>query len=865
MKAIIALGLGGKRFVRNLSRAYLKIAMIAVVSSLIISINVAIGTSAQLDYASSVDDLPAHAILDLPLDHRDAGIKAIGEISGIRSFEYLFAPGALIDITSNSGSFSYSSINCSLLGLPENSDKIQSILGYRVGNLEPGTVAVTEELAEGMGISQGDPVVLDIRSRYTGESLGNKTLVVARILDEREGSTNDLVPAQISSFKTRGMLTNSSDLIELVSLGESSFQSLSVYLWYEDPIAYAPGNIKGAYDLENTIRNKLSFADPTVQSYIPIALDEYRAQESERRSAQTILALPIVVFSLYICVKASKYQMIRNDHRSLSLKGLSNRQFLISYTVDWAAIGLLAGAFGYILGTVTGNLLVPALAPDIDAPIDRLQIGYLPVSIILSMSLSFIVGGLEYHALFKEKSARRSLRFHVGLISISLLPCLTVLFNNFARGDDLITYFSLQLTSISLPLSIISSVLLIIGLSNILLRTDNPLVSTLSKIYRRYLKELYYAFQCRIRRVDKDQHLAIILALLVAYLLFTSVLFSSREDYAEREDLMINGSDVKITNIKIAPGIEDIEQRLRSIERIEHASIVYSSFVRIYGNMAQIHAFNITSFESTIRSDVGSSLSEIRAQRDVIITRDLSADLDLQVGDELPIRMGEGQNGKGTFKVVAVVNALPGLVTTSSGPLFQVYMAAENFNTTDLQPSLVLLKAREGASSNAVINEVRPLFEQSSYRTLEARQGSEYMVFNRVEIVYLLFMTVVGITGTSMNDIAERKQEIACFRSRGIGRGRMIAFILSETTMMSAIGVFVGLVGGLLSSMLTLTLLNGEMTGISNILQYDILLREGDLITLVAAVVFVVAATSIMVDLFLRREKFYSGNETGSD
>ena len=230
-------------------------------------------------------------------------------------------------------------------------------------------------------------------------------------------------------------------------------------------------------------------------------------------------------------------------------------------------------------------------------------------------------------------------------------------------------------------------------------------------------------------------------------------------------------------------------------------------------------------------SQADAPLPELLAQRDgtygIIVGSLLTERTGAKVGDQIEI-------GDGTFQIRGILDGVPDQLTQGVQFGIQSMVSLEGINAMGLvQPGALAtygykILLNPGVTFEQAASEIRTRFPEAGYKVRSPEDATEEMAsffesFERfLTIVGLSALLVggVGVSNAVSAYVTDRQRSVATMRSLGATRGRILFHFLVQVMILTAIGIFLGLLLGGVLTFIVLPILGG-LLGINLEAQVD--------------------------------------------
>lgn len=194
----------------------------------------------------------------------------------------------------------------------------------------------------------------------------------------------------------------------------------------------------------------------------------------------------------------------------------------------------------------------------------------------------------------------------------------------------------------------------------------------------------------------------------------------------------------------------------------------------------------------------------LAAEHGAIVSRRVAAESQLQLGDEIPVRIEDKQI---TFVVAGVARFFPTVYPEDEalvvGNLSYIY------GQVNPQPYEVWIRTAPGASGASIMAEIQDLglrvAEMADARSLQARARLDPTRVSLLGMLSLGFLVAVALTVGGFAYYAflsfrERMPQFGLLRAMGLTTGQLLTLLVFEQTLLIAVGLILGTGIGMLAS-----------------------------------------------------------------
>lgn len=729
--------------------------------------------------------------------------------------------------------------------------------------LSNGTAAVTQDLANADGLTEGSVVRLSA-PRYTdGNWTGNYTcnLTVVGVL---------AAPANTTYARSVFVGLGYAKWVEAQLNQTSAAYSWSGEIWLDRSRFILP------YDAAATQRNLLrlerSLGDAAgaygafVQDNDIARVGTYSASLGSERLLFLLLSIPVALLGLYL--GAVGVELGHADRRRelavLRSRGARPRQVLALLMFE----ALLGGLAATVLGLLAGVLVSRALL----AVVNPVGAAYVPdyLDLLVSWQTPFLVAGLSvaFMAAVSYGSARRTahlsivetLRYYApGETRIYYTPAADIVLTVYSvlayafvalytpSTADLWSFLLTLFFYASLPLT---PLLLVFGATRLATRSTGKVYELTAKACRPFSPDLEYLISRDVsRNPRRASNVAVIIALGLAFGIFALSLFGSLEAYQDRIIRTYTGSDAKV--VPPDPTAGGFGASLAALPGISAVTAVeYGPGESTWG-YAPLVGIDPGSYFAVVRPEafylmgMGAAQAEsaLASNGTVLVTQAYADALALQVGDRLPFtadyvnRTGVRRTAYTNATVGGIVEVLPGTNPATWYPLSGTYGPGGSGSailTANVAPPLIygspetfsaLWQPPDAAISSSATGYLASLAFGADWRTVKqeieglgasppimyqelvdtmARSPVQTSVDGYVEMEtgFIVLILTTGLGLIVYVSSREREVEFAGIIARGASRRQAAGLVLGEAFSIMLIGLVAGTVVGVASGLL---------------------------------------------------------------
>lgn len=459
---------------------------------------------------------------------------------------------------------------------------------------DEGTVALGEPLANYLGVTVGDQVLLSYW-RYNGSEYvngtyiehwvyANLTLQVSQLWTQGDIDYPDWYGADniIVGGTQCDIVMNLADLHLLAEplqyIGEHLYVSTSVHVWIDRSEVIDLGDIQGTLEGLEFIRNRLNYkaAAHDIMFYdspLANALIEVNTDISGMKTLFLGLSLPVVALGAYLSLVGVDLGVSarRREVGILKSRGASNRQVFTSLFVESVTLGCVAGFIGLLIGILISRFLVDTAvvfstySSDEEVFLTDISIG--TSSIVSCMLLGILLMVASAYRPLKRASkvaAAEALHYYVrketkvdykarwdfialGLVALSVFSVMTSGNPLDFGGSFLVAIILGIMWLIGIAMLPALPFLLSASVIRLLTRGSKQLYKRFTRLVRPWTKGLHYLVDKNIvRNPKRASNMCIIIALALAFGLFISITMETTIQNQIRSIRSEIGSDVRL-------------------------------------------------------------------------------------------------------------------------------------------------------------------------------------------------------------------------------------------------------------------------------------------------------------------------------
>ncbi|MHA2600795.1 MAG: FtsX-like permease family protein [Candidatus Thorarchaeota archaeon SMTZ1-83] len=555
------------------------------------------------------------------------------------------------------------------------------------------------------------------------------------------------------------------------------------------------------------------------------------------------LAAPIIFMSWYSSTMLSdvSYNLRRREFGLLSTKGLGPKSIKRMLVLEGVIIGLIGGIVGLILGTLLGHMVVGVA---IDNPL--LAFTGNPMTSVFVVAFALILAywsvrgpaeraskldpldALKQYVYIEERREYKRLLPTIALVlgTYKIVAWILGINMQSVLSGALSTNFLLLIvTAIWTPvdgfLNFAGPILFLYGLTKILLRGSQKFQEGIVQTFSRFFGAFGRLATRNVKRnPSRNAALVFVVALIVAYGLFSVGGLFSEADRVNRTTLYDVGSDVGAifpagTNltgtIEVIEGLEGV-QAVTLEYRLTMSSTTGSMEIRgIFPENWTEAAFYEESWFS------GPSLDEVFQNftgEKILLSVSVARSLDLRIGNFITLR-GTSASDVHRMEIVGLVGfvspfeALLGDIARDFGRFafggtYPSFVPSDFLNSTGLSEYAeghILVKTFPDVNGTVLEEEIASRYPEvestdSVVSSLKAMEENTFEVGGtRARWVGVVFAVVLAIFGTALVvglTLREKEYETTLLRVRGFTRSQVLKVLIAEIMVMILFSLILG-------------------------------------------------------------------------
>lgn len=645
--------------------------------------------------------------------------------------------------------------------------------------------------------------------------------------------------------------------------------------------------------LERQINTVLGqFGGHITSDNVPDALSNFENALTIQRIFYLGLSAPVLLLGIYLGAVGIdlSHAERRRELAVLKTRGASRDQTLGLLVLEAAFGGVIAALIGLAAGVGLSRLLLAFVSLFSTASTPQYELVVLsPVTIATVAGLSVL-----FMAATSYRSARRTadlpivetLRFYAPgethiryraswdalLVTLAVLTYGMVLYTQ-ANQADFVTFLIGPLFIVLLPLA---PIFLMVGLSRLLTRSSSKVYEVASRVNRPFAKNLHHVITRNLQRNPRRAaNVAVIIALGLAFGMFTLVTFSSQFAYQASQIRAEIGADIAVDTPPSNPGFAASVQALPEVEGL---TVVQRLLVAPQFGYADLFALDPKTYLSTtnpepwyFRDFNRDAVQQVLATPgQVLVTEGYLQSQHLAVGDVLTLRR-DLRNANGSLQTVVInptiegtVRGLPGTSVVGSGVPLAIYGSYDTLGplidlarSKNIDPERYLVSLRGGADWRAAKEGIR-LLGASGIRVAEEEVEQlrsvplfrAFFGFMELEIAFMVVILTAGLALILYAASLEREVELAAIRARGASGWQTAGLLVGEASSIMLVALVVGAAVGVLSAYLSTTFV---ASGAGESLVPRFLVVPAESLLLLAAAPIAMLITSFLVSLRVAR------------
>ncbi len=554
-----------------------------------------------------------------------------------------------------------------------------------------------------------------------------------------------------------------------------------------------------------------------------------------------LLSMPVVLLGIYlgaVGVDLSHAER-RRELAVLKTRGARRGQVIGLLILEAIVGGLVAAGVGLVAGVILSRFLLDVVNPYgaptpyesfILTPNTVIAVAFLAIVLMATVAYRSakrtaslpIVETLGYYAPGETKILY-SPKVDVALVTVGIADYILVWWRGTAP-TDLWTFLLGIVPFLLLP---IVPLLLIVGLTRLLTRSTGKVYDWFSRAAKPFTKELYYIIRRNLmRNPRRSANVAIIIALGLAFGVFTLSIIATNAAHLEREIRADIGADMAVTpanpvkdltaNLSATPGVAGVTKIRAMSVSLGYSASVYALDPDSYFAVAQPEGWYFADGNVAHGHDV------LAKNGQVLVSQAFLDQAALEIGDRLTLSADRRDNNGtllGTIQenvtVGGVVSFLPG-VGTGPSILFRGYSGPYQWTVYTglgtmqpfLDPALgnlatvyrYLVDLAPGADwrtvKAAVVAEEDVGSVAVTAEEVEAQNASPFVRaiagFIGMEIAFIVVILTAGVGLILYAASLERDVEFAAIIARGSSGRQTAQLLVGEAFVIILVGLSIG-------------------------------------------------------------------------
>jgi putative ABC transport system permease protein len=713
---------------------------------------------------------------------------------------------------------------------------------------QPRTVALSREVADSAGLRIGDLIRAKVPYNATFSWTANMT--VGALLEHPAASP--FVCGPYPCYGSGLMVVHLRDKDWLLTQLHST-QTGSYFLgevWIDRTRFVNP------YDLDATARNLLIierrlnsvlFPDGFVTNNIGPLLQGFQNQLALQRIQYLLLSMPVLLLGIYLGVVGVdlSHAERRRELAVLKTRGARPRQVTGLLLLEAVVGGLIATAIGLVLGVGLSRFLLGVVNPYYTKP-NPYEAFVLSTNTVFTIAILSVV----LMAVVAYRSAKRTaalpivetLRYYapgetkihyspnldIALIALSVMVYVLVAWRRNAPSD-LWTFLLGFIPFILLPFV---PLLLIVAITRLATRSTGRVYDWFSRAAKPFTKDLYYIIRRNLmRNPRRSANVAIIIALGLAFGVFSLTILATNQAHLERELRMNVGADMAVVPSGLPSSRPpDILANLSAIPGVSGVTPLITVGVTVQYGGPGVYALNPDAYFAVaqpedwyfVSGNRGNGLAVLQQKGQVLVSQTYADRLALFVGDRISLSATIFSNGSANgmvrenVTVGGIVSSLPGTSYFGGGPprfgsfdsSYAIYgsvdtlsaflgpNASRNFGSidrylVDLGPGADWRSAKAAALRVPFVSRVDVVQESVEAQTQNPFARAFYG-FLAMEIAFIVIILTAGVGLILYAASLERDVEFAAIIARGSSGWQTAKLLVGEAFVIMLVGLTIG-------------------------------------------------------------------------
>lgn len=556
------------------------------------------------------------------------------------------------------------------------------------------------------------------------------------------------------------------------------------------------------------------------------------------------LAVPVIFMSWYSSTMLSdvSYNLRRREFGLLQTKGFGPKSIRRMLLLEGVIIGLIGGTVGLFIGTYLASVIVNVA---IASPFIALVTS--PVNAVATIAFGVIIAywsvrgpssraakldpldALKAYVYVEEQSEYKRLLPYVALALGSYKLIVWILGINMTTllGVASSNFLLLILVALWSPvdsfLNFVGPIAFLYGATKILLRGSQRFQEAVVGAGQRFFGAFGHLATRNVKRNPaRNAALVFVVALIVAYGIFSVGSLASEQDLRARTDLYNVGSNV---NVVFNPGYNDstVISAVDAITGVQSSTIEYQISLSTTRGTLQTRAIDPSSWEKSAYHEDGwftggsvDSLFSNFTGQEIILSVSVARQLDLSIGNMITLLMPSGPSYQ--MRITGLIGYRSPLENLFGGALgefsfggsYPSYIPFDFLNQTGYvgyAEQHVLIKTAQGVNGTAIEQQLLQLYPNckstDSTTTQEVnREASPFeMGSTRARWLGVTFAVVLAIIGTGLIvslTLREKEYETTLLSVRGFTTSQVHRVLLAEIMVMMLFSIILGLGTGMI-------------------------------------------------------------------
>jgi ABC-type lipoprotein release transport system permease subunit len=598
-------------------------------------------------------------------------------------------------------------------------------------------------------------------------------------------------------------------------------------------------------DIVATIEDRTAILNTDVTNLVGTTLAFVSLMSTILILAFVSLAAPIIFMSWYSSTMLSdvSYNLRRREFGLLSTKGLGPKSIRRMLVFEGLIIGMVGGILGLVFGTILGHMVV-------NVPIDNLLLaftGNLMTSVFVvafAMILSYWsvrgpssrasklepLDALKQYVYIEEQRAYKrflpTLALVLGTYKI-IAWILGINMQTVLSGALSTNFLLLIITALWTPvdafLNFAGPILFLYGVTKILLRGSQKFQEGIVAAFSRFFGAFGRLATRNVKRnPSRNAALVFVIALIVAYGLFSVGGLFSEEDRVMRTALYDVGSDVS-AEFSAGTNLSDTVSEIEVLDGVEAVTLEYHISMTSTRGSIEVRGISPENWTDAAFYETswfaGASLEEVFSnftENKIILSITVARQLDLRMGNFITLR-GTSASDIHRMEIVGFVGFVSpfeglfgdiggrgGFGGFTFGGTYPSFVPRAYLNSTGLQDYAeghVLIKTESNFNGTMMEEEIASIAAEveSTGSVTSILKSQEENTFEaggtRARWVGIIFAVVLAIVGTGLVvslTLKEKEYETTLLRVRGFTRGQVLKVLVAEIMVMILFSLILG-------------------------------------------------------------------------